>query len=51
VYYTRQNLPKEYEILKTIHLGGHELSSYENVESKLLSEKMAFNLIIEDNNA
>lgn len=51
VYYTTQNLPKEYEIFKKIVIGGDELPCYENMESKLLSEEMVFNLRIEDKNA
>jgi hypothetical protein len=37
IYYTIQNLPKEYEIFKKIHLGGDQLSRYEAMESKLLN--------------
>jgi hypothetical protein len=51
VYYTIQNLPKEYENFKKIHVSGDELPGYGNMESKLLSEEMAFNLRIEDKNA
>jgi hypothetical protein len=51
VYYTIQNLPKEYKIFKKIHLGGDELPGYENMESKFFREEMAFNFRIEDNNA
>jgi len=50
MYYTIQNLPKEYEIFKNIHLGGDQLSGYEAMESKLLSEKMVLSLRTNEKN-
>ncbi len=53
MYYTIQNLPKEYKIFKKIHLGssGDQLSSYESMESKILNEYMVLSLRFNEKNA
>jgi hypothetical protein len=50
MYYTIQNLPKEYKTFKKTNLGGDQLSSYEGMESKLLNEYMVLNLRTNEKN-
>lgn len=44
VYYTLKNLPKEYEIFKRMQFGGQSLSTYEQLEAKLISEETSIKL-------
>ena len=44
VYYTLKNLPKEYEIFKRMQISSQSLPTYENLESKLISEETAIKM-------
>ena len=44
VYYTLENLPKEYEIFKRMQMAAQSLPTYEQLEAKLISEETSIRM-------